>query len=70
MISFSPCSHAHFITAAALVDVQTIPPCAPTNALIAADEFMYVTGMTPARLFSTASVRTPISPSSRQHMSS
>ena len=28
----------------ALDDVQTVPPCRPVNALIAAEEFMYVTG--------------------------
>ena len=30
--------------ARALEDVQTAPPCLPTNALSAAVEFMYVTG--------------------------
>ena len=38
MTSFSPRSHAHVITAAALVDVQTMPPCSPQKALMAADD--------------------------------
>ena len=37
---FSPRSQAHVITAAALVDVQTTPPWAPTNAFTSADELM------------------------------
>src|ERR1700752_1937768 len=43
--TFSPRSKAHFITAAALELVQIDPPCSPVNDLIAAVEFIYVTGM-------------------------
>src|SRR3954467_8922942 len=45
---FSPRSHAHFNVAAAFDDVQTTPPRSPTKDLIAADELMYVTGITDA----------------------
>ena len=38
--SFSPRAQAHCMTAAALVDVQTMPPWDPTKALMAADELM------------------------------
>jgi hypothetical protein len=46
---------------AALLDVQTIPPCSPQNALMAAVELMYVTGTTPV---------TPSCSISSQHTSS
>ena len=38
------CANAHSSTFGALLDVQTAPPCSPTNALSAAAEFMYVIG--------------------------
>ncbi len=40
------CENAHVRAVLALDEVQTVPPCRPVNALIAADEFMYVTGTT------------------------
>src|SRR5438132_10947184 len=43
--TFSPRSKAHFITAEAFELVQTEPPYSPVNDLIAAVEFMYVTGI-------------------------
>ena len=36
----SPLANAHSRTARAFDDVQTAPPCSPTNAFSAADEFM------------------------------
>ena len=44
-----PRSNAHSSTVRAFDDVQTMPPWRPTKPLIAADEFMYVTGMTGTR---------------------
>ena len=40
----SPPFNAHSKTVRALLDVQTAPPCSPTNALMSAALFMYVTG--------------------------
>ena len=40
----SPCSKAQVRARSAFEDVQTVPPCRPVKALIAAVEFMYVTG--------------------------
>ena len=42
----SPRSHAQRSVAAQLPEVEMMPPRSPTNALMAADELMYVTGMT------------------------
>ena len=44
--SFSPRSQAHVMTLAALLEVQTVPPCSPQKPLMAAVELMYVTGTT------------------------
>src|SRR6218665_1678914 len=44
-----PRSNAHSSTVRAFDEVQTMPPCSPTNDLRAAEEFMYVTGMTGTR---------------------
>ena len=51
-----PRSNAHSSTVAAFDDVQTMPPCSPQNPLSAADEFMYVTGMTGTRPSASGSV--------------
>ena len=40
------CSNAHSSATWAFDDVQTAPPCRPQNALMSAEEFMYVTGTT------------------------
>ena len=48
------------MAAFALDDVQIVPPCSPVKDLIAADEFIYVTGIT--------SWATPILESSSQHL--
>ena len=40
------CSKAHSRATSALLDVQTAPPWRPQNALMSAEEFMYVTGTT------------------------
>src|SRR5699024_9660141 len=50
-----PRSNAHSNTVAALDDVHTIPPFRPQKALIAAEEFIYVTGIISA----LASLETP-----------
>ena len=42
--TLSPRASAHSRTARAFDDVHTAPPCSPTNAFSAADEFMYVIG--------------------------
>ena len=42
--TFSPWAKAHSSARLAFDDVQTVPPCRPVNDLIAAVEFMYVTG--------------------------
>ena len=42
--TFSPRSNAQLSTALAFDEVQTTPPCVPQNALMSAEEFMYVTG--------------------------
>src|SRR5699024_850173 len=55
-----PRSKAHSSTVAAFDEVHTMPPLRPQNALIAADEFIYVTGMISARSSSDAP-RTPVS---------
>ena len=47
--------------ALALDDVHTVPPCRPVNALMSAEEFMYVTGMTSSAI--------PRSSSASQHCS-
>ena len=39
-------SNAHSSAVSALLEVQTVPPWRPTNALMSALEFMYVTGTT------------------------
>ena len=43
-----PWSNAQRSARSALDDVHTVPPCRPVNALIAAVEFMYVTGTVPS----------------------
>ena len=40
------CSNAHASATLALEEVQTAPPLRPQNALMSAEEFMYVTGTT------------------------
>ena len=44
-----PRSNAHSSTVCAFEDVHTMPPWRPTKPLIAAEEFMYVTGITGTR---------------------
>ena len=44
--TFSPCSKAQSRARLALEEVQTMPPCLPQKALMSAEEFMYVTGIT------------------------
>ena len=44
--TLSPRANAHSSTARAFEDVHTAPPWRPTNAFSAADEFMYVIGIT------------------------
>ena len=56
-------------TARALVDVHTAPPWRPTNALSAADEFMYVIGTTRSMSVTAASASHASSTSSMSAMS-
>ncbi len=46
MVSSPCCSKAHRSATSALLEVHTAPPLRPQNALMSADEFMYVTGTT------------------------
>ncbi len=51
-----PRSKAHSSTVFAFEEVQTMPPRSPQNALSAAEEFMYVTGMIGTRPSASGSV--------------
>ena len=57
------------MTLAALLDVQTAPPCSPTNAFSAAAEFMYVTGTVSCAMPSSSSSAQALYTSSGSAMS-